>query len=319
LSQAAHTSSQADVALEKGESVAALIVETTKPRITRLVTITSGVGFVMAAIARPWSASELLIAAIGCMVGTAASAAGANALNQWMERERDATMPRTQRRPLPRGSLTPAVVFWSGLALCVVGVLVLWLAAGVAPAVVSAATILSYLLIYTPLKPVSPLATLVGAVPGALPPLIGWTAASKPGFESLTEVGGWSLFAIMFVWQIPHFLAIAWMYKEDYAKGGYKVLPVIDPTGRATAWTILTWTVLLLPATLAPAWLMPGRLGWAYVAVATVTGLAYLVFAGRLSLNLTRSHARSTFIASVIHLPVLLVAMVAEALVRVIW
>lgn len=291
----------------------AAFIETTKPRITRLVTITSGVGFALAALSRPGGLAHLVVPALGCLAGTVASAAGANALNQWAERERDARMPRTCARPLPQSRLSPRAVLWPGLACCAAGVVTLWLACGKAPALVSLATILIYLLVYTPMKPLTPLATLVGAVPGALPPLIGWTAASPDaGLASLSHPGGWSLFLIMFVWQIPHFLAIAWLYRRDYALGGHAVLPVVDPAGGSTAAAVLVWAACLVPITLAPVLVVPS-LGWAYMLVAGITGTLFFVQAARLALSRTAAAARRTFIASVIHLPVLLLAMVADA------
>ncbi len=298
------------------------IIELTKPRITRLVTITAGVGFVMAAVGRETlPTAELIVAALGCLFGTACSAAGASALNQWIERRRDALMTRTQSRPLPQQRVTPGTAFIAGAGLCVLGVTTLLLTTGPAAALVSLSTILLYLLAYTPLKPVTTIATIVGAVPGALPPLIGWAAAGAAGsaeasspFAPLLQAGGWSLFLLMFVWQIPHFLAIAWMYKDDYAKGGYKILPLVDPTGNRTACTILLWSLALIPATLSPGLAMSGRLGLGYAIVAAITGLGYLAMASRLARTHTRDNAKRVFVASIIHLPLLLVAMVADAL-----
>jgi len=294
-----------------------VLAETTKPRITRLVTITSAVGFAMAAVYRSdWTIPNFLTTCVGTLAGTALSAAGANALNQWMERSRDGRMPRTMNRPLPSGRATPAAVFWTGLGLCVAGVLCLWLLAGPVPALVSLATILIYLLIYTPSKVFTPTSTLIGAVPGALPPLIGWTAAAgSHAWGGLLDPAGWSLFLIMFVWQVPHFLAIAWMYREDYAAGGYKVLPVVDPSGRQTSAMIVFWTLCLIPVSAAPALFMNDRLGLIYVAFALVSGLGFLYLAVVAAWTLARADARRAFIASVIHLPVLLVVMVAQALV----
>ena len=304
--------------------VVSALAECTKPRITRLVTITAGVGFAMAALGREpgaWTIADLLLRGGGCLAGTAMSAAGASALNQWMERGRDALMPRTAARPLPGGRVGPGAVLGAGLALCVTGVAVLWAMAGAGPAALSLATIVIYLLIYTPLKPVTPLSTLVGAVPGALPPLIGWTAASaEPGLGSLWgpgAAGGWVLFLIMFVWQIPHFLAIAWMYREDYARGGYRVLPVLDTDGGSTAVTILAWAALLIPVTAAPAVIggagAGGRASSAYLFAALVMGAVFLALSLRLAQSRARPEARTVFIASVVHLPVLLVALVADA------
>jgi heme o synthase len=294
-------------------SVALLLVETSKPRITRLVTITSGVGFVMAALAGPWQPGVLLVALIAVLVGTAFSSAGANTLNQWMERKRDARMPRTAGRPLPQGRLGSSTAVMGGLATGGMGVLVLWIFCGIVPAAVALSTIFLYLLFYTPLKPVTPLATLVGAVPGALPPVIGWTAAAQAGGEgwsALLHPGAWLLFGIMFVWQIPHFLAIAWMYREDYAAGGYRVLPVIDPEGKRTSRAILRWSILLLPATVAPALLMTPPFAAVFAILAVGMGLTFMFLTWRLVHTLARSDARRAFLASLIHLPLLMAALV---------
>jgi protoheme IX farnesyltransferase len=294
----------------------ASLIETTKPGITRLVTMTSMVGFVMSAASHTWSLGQLAQAAVLTAVGTALSAAGANSINQFMERDRDARMPRTARRPLPQGRVTPGTVLGAGVGLSMAGVGVL-LFLGVVPALVSLACVLSYVLMYTPLKTRTALATFVGAIPGALPPLIGWSAgAQSQGFEVLRDHGGLALFALMFIWQIPHFLAIAWMYQDDYAKGGYIVLPLIDPGGWVTASTIGLWTAALLPATLLPAWVMPGTLGAAYMTVATISGTVFAILALRLIRTRGRPEARQLFFGSIMHLPLLLVTMVGEATVR---
>jgi protoheme IX farnesyltransferase len=274
------------------------------------------VGFVMAAVSHSWKLPQLAFSAAVCLVGTALSAAGANSVNQWMERDRDAVMPRTSRRPLPQHRVTPAAVLGTGVALCVAGVALL-LAVGPLPSLISLACIVSYIAAYTPMKTRTTLATFVGAIPGALPPLIGWTAASRlPGFASLREPGGLALFSLMFIWQIPHFMAIAWMYREDYAKGGYMVLPVVDPSGRWTSLTVALWTAALIPATLLPAWVMPDRLGLFYLLIAGLSGAAFCVLAARLIKSRARPEAKALFFGSIMHLPLILVAMVAEALVR---
>ncbi len=309
----------------RGDSARALagaVIETTKPRITKLVTVTAAVGFGMAALARPWTTGELVIIAAGCLAGTALSSGGANALNQWMERVRDGRMPRTAIRPLPQARLTPFQAFVAGAAMCFTGVAVLWLLCGAVAALVSAATIVIYLAVYTPLKPLTPLSTLVGAVPGALPPLIGWAAANpEAGIGVLADPGAWALFLIMFVWQIPHFLAIAWMYRDDYRLGGYRVLPINDEDGSYTAATILAWAVLLLPVTLAPVALLPEATGPGpgYIAVAAGTGLIFLALCIRLARSRTRENARVVFFASIIHLPVLLVVLVVDSLIAALW
>lgn len=289
------------------------IVMTTKPGITRLVTITSLVGFAMAALARTWTATDFVVSLVACALGTFLSAAGANALNQWLEHDRDARMPRTANRPIPAGHLSAGTVLAAGLVLCVLGLLVLGLAVGVAPMLVSLACMVVYVVAYTPLKTRTALATLVGTIPGSLPPLIGWTCAStEPGLGSLLDPGGVSLFALMTVWQLPHFWAIAWLYKEDYAHGGYRVLPMTDPTGVKTASAIVATAALLLPATLWPAWAMPDLLGPVYIAAAGSTGLAFFALALAMFRSRTRPAARRLFFASIIHLPVLHIAMVID-------
>ncbi|CAN5849424.1 heme o synthase [soil metagenome] len=318
-------------------------VELSKPRITRLVVLTAAVGFVLAmvdfggatpatttpvlsALDRilpflPAQRGPLLLAALGCLIGTALSASGANSLNQFWESDRDARMPRTARRPIPTGRLRPTQALSAGIAFSLIGVAILAFTAGLAAALVSALTIAVYVLLYTPMKPVTPLSTLVGAIPGALPPLIGWCAAryaADPAatFAPLTEAGGWSLFALMFVWQIPHFLAIAWMYRDDYARGGFRMLPIFDRTGHLTSLMVAAWAVLLIPATVAPALAMPDRLGIVYVSIATITGLIFLAGTVRLMFERTRARARAVFIGSIIHLPILLLAMMAEVGIR---
>lgn len=305
----------ADASVRRG--TARSLLETTKPGITYLVTITSFVGFVMSAASHPWSGTTLVWSALACIIGTALSAAGANAINQYMERERDARMPRTVRRPLPQQRVTPMQVLITGVLLGIVGCCVLGAVNGTIPALVSLACIISYIVFYTPMKTRTALATFVGAIPGALPPLIGWSAGSTTlGYGSLLEWGGLSLFTLMFVWQIPHFLAIAWMYKDDYAKGGYMVLPVVDPSGTWTAATIALWTVTLVPATLMPAIMMPDRLGMTYLLTAGLCGIAFLWLAARLVIGRSRSDARVVFFASIIHLPLILVVMVGETITR---
>lgn len=291
------------------------ILATTKPGITRLVTITALVGFAMSALGRGWTSSELMLSLCGVAVGTFLSAAGANALNQWLERDRDARMPRTAIRPIPAGHIAASAVRTAGLTLCAVGLITLWLTVGPIPMLVSLACMLTYILAYTPLKTRTALATLVGTIPGSLPPLIGWTSAGALSGGVLAP-GGVSLFVLMTIWQLPHFWAIAWIYREDYAHGGYRVLPMIDPSGRKTATAIVVASIALLPATLWPAWAMPHLLGPLYVSVAGVTGLAFLVLALAMARGRSRKCARRLFLASIIHLPLLLIAMVLDAFVH---
>lgn len=294
----------------------AALVETTKPGITRLVTMTSMVGFAMAATQRSWTPTSLYLHALICVIGTALSAAGANSINQWMERARDARMDRTKGRPIPSGRTAPRVVLWAGVVLACVGVGVLTMV-GVTPALVSLACVLSYVFLYTPLKTRSTLATFVGAVPGGLPPLIGWTAATPTeGYRAMLEPLGLSLLGLMLVWQIPHFLAIAWMYREDYRRGGYRVLPLIEGGERWTAWVVLLWSLALVPALVLPALIAPDLLGGVYVTIALLTGAGYVTLCARLVMRKDRASARAVFFGSIAHLPVVLAAMVGEALIR---
>lgn len=299
--------------------------ELTKPRITRMVAITAGVGFTLGAVHQSWQWGDLAFRALGCVVGTAVSSSGANALNQWWERSRDARMPRTAARPLPQGRLSPAPAAVIGIACSVLGVAILALTTGPLPAAISALTILIYVLCYTPLKPLTTLNTIVGAVPGALPPLIGWTAATTGNLlaapsplQSLTSAGGWLLFLIMFVWQIPHVLALAWMYKDDYAMGGYRMLPIVDPTGERTARTMVLWSIALIPVSVSPAFLLHDRLGWLTGVVAVLSGIVFARLCFKVWRLRTRESARAAFIGSVIHLPILLGAIMCDAIAGVV-
>lgn len=295
----------------RGISLPALY-ETTKPRITRLVTITSGLGFGLSALTTRPGLVDLVTGLIAAIVGSGLAAAGANTLNQWMERTRDARMPRTRTRPLPTGRASPGAVLVLGVELCVLGVVLAWALAGAAPALLIAATVLSYLLLYTPSKPGLWSSTWIGAFPGALPPVIGW-ACVDGSWASLATIEPWALFTIMFVWQIPHFLAIAWMYKDDYAAGGYRVLPVADPSGRWTWAMMVLWAALLLPVTVLPPLVMEATTGWVAVPVALVAGLLFLGQTVRVTRSRTRADARKVLIGSVIYLPVVLLALLLDA------
>ncbi|MFI4882826.1 MAG: heme o synthase [Phycisphaerales bacterium JB064] len=300
-----------DPSLARGLSMSALY-ETTKPRITRLVTITSAMGFGLSALTFRPGAMEFVAGLIVAIVGTGLAAAGANTLNQWMERSRDARMPRTMTRPLPTGRVTPGAVLVLGVELCLLGVVLAWALAGLAPAVLIAATVLSYLFVYTPSKPGLWSSTWIGAVPGALPPVIGW-ACVEGSWASLAHIGPWALFTIMFVWQIPHFLAIAWMYKDDYAAGGYRVLPVADPTGRWTWAMMVLWAALLLPVTVLPPLVVEAMPGFIAVPVGVIAGALFLRLTITVTRTRTRADARRVLIGSVIYLPILMAAWVTDA------
>lgn len=302
-----------DDAASSGAVVSAYL-ESAKPGITRLVTITAAVGFLLVALGRTdWTLAELIITGIGTIIGTGLASAGANALNMWYEAETDAKMHRTRTRPIPTGRLTRRETAKAGIWLSVIGVIVTMLLAGTAAALICLLCVASYILLYTPMKTRTIWNTLLGTIPGALPPMIGAAAASGGyGADRLDSPIGWSLVALMVVWQIPHFLAIAWMHRDDYARGGQRMLPVVDPTGKITSIVIVITAILLLPATLLPALVMPG-LGIVTLAVAGITGLAYIALCIRLAARRTDRDAKLVFIASISHLPLLLLVMVADA------
>ncbi len=268
-------------------------IELTKPRITTLVVFTALVGFVTAAESTPWTL--LLVAALA---GTGLVAAGASTLNQVMERGTDALMHRTRTRPIPAGRIRPLEASVFGAALTLAGLGVLASACGAAATLVALATWASYLFLYTPLKRRTHLATLVGAVPGALPPVIGWAAAS-----GAVEPGAFILFAILFLWQVPHFLAIAWLYRDDYERGGFPMLPVIDREGRLTGRQAVLHSAALLVVSLSP--VVAGLGGMVYLAGALVLGVGLTLAALRLLRARDLMAARGLFLASVVYLPAL--------------
>ncbi len=276
------------------------LLDLSKARLSGMVVVTTAVGYLLAV---PSIDLGALLATIG---GTALTAFGANTLNQYRERDVDARMERTRARPLPAGRLRPDVALVYGVAVSLVGAFVLLAWSGWLPAALAVATILLYVLVYTPLKRVSTLNTLVGAVCGAIPPLIGWTAASGGvGTE------GWLLFALLFVWQMPHFLALAWMYREDYARGGLRMLPVVDPGGRLTFPVMVVFALLHVPLGLLIT--LSGIAGPWFAFGSLLLGLWWF----RLGLKLYRSHsdhdARRVFLASLAYLPLALVLMVADS------
>src|SRR5882757_6369304 len=280
----------------------AVFADLVKARLTTLVLLTTAVGFY---IGEQGAMNFILM--FNTLAATALVAAGASALNQLLEREYDAKMRRTQSRPLPSGRLQPATVAIFGGVCSVAGLIYLALAVNLSTAVIGAATLVSYLFVYTPLKRVTWLNTAIGAIPGALPPLMGWTAARG---ELSSE--GWALFAILFFWQLPHFFAIAWIYKDEYAKAGFKMLPGIDPDGQRTAQQAVSNTLALLAVSLFPfVFKMAGTL---YLAGALVLGAGFLWGAIQFSRQLTLARARQLFFASIIYLPLLLALMVWDKL-----
>jgi protoheme IX farnesyltransferase len=239
------------------------------------------------------------------LFGTALLACGAAALNQLWEREYDAKMARTETRPLPSGELQPQTVLIFGAVCSMTGLIVLSLAVNLLTSFLGALTLVSYLFVYTPLKRKTWLNTAVGAIPGALPPLMGWTAARND-----LDVSGWSLFAILFFWQIPHFLAIAWMYRDEYAKAGFVMLPAVDADGIRTGRQAVSHTLGLLFMSLLPVTLRLA--GPIYFVGAVLLGGFFLFRAFKFSNDLSLSRARQLFLASIVYLPLLLILMVLD-------
>jgi len=291
------------MSLSRNPSTFASYVALTKPRITVFVAMTAFVGFV-AGTSGPFSAllGPLLL---HTLLGTALVASGTSAFNQVREADLDGLMRRTQDRPLPSGriSLRGAALFAG--ALSAIGLAELLVFTNVLTAALAAFTLVSYVGLYTPMKTRSPASTVVGAVPGALPPLGGYTAAT--GAFGLPGV---ALFAILFVWQLPHFFAIGWRHRADYARAGVRILPVLDPSGRRTARQTLLWTAVLLPVSLLPS--LVGTTGFAYAFGAFVLTLLFLRSSLAFARETTDGRARSLFFASISWLPAILILLVLD-------
>ncbi len=275
-------------------SLFADLAELLKMRLSALVVLTTLLGFYLG-----WQGVMDWSLLLHTVLGTALAAGGAGALNQFLERDYDARMRRTRERPLPAGRLTPDAALLIGVAFSVAGFAELALFSSLLGAVLAAATTTLYLFAYTPLKRRSTLNTLVGAVPGAIPPLIGWVAATDR-----LNLGGWVLFALMFAWQMPHFLAIAWMYRDDYAQAGFVMLPGKDPDGRATGrqavnYALITWLLGMTPSLI-------GLTSVPHFAVALLLGFGLSFAALRFHLKPEQARARTLFFASIIYLPLLL-------------
>ena len=283
----------------RAATAAADLMELVKARLSLLTVATAMAGFALG-VKDTWS--WLLLAST--LAGTALSAAGAAALNQWWERDLDARMKRTQDRPLPAGRMAASDALLAGAALSVSGVLLLALFANLLTAGLAAATIISYILVYTPLKRVTSLNTIIGAVPGALPPLIGWTAASGS-----INAEGLTLFAILFLWQMPHFLAIAWLYRADYAQAGFKMLSESDETGAVTGRQAFIYALALLAVSLLPSVFFDYSAVYFYGALLLGAGFASMAANFAVSGGSIPA-ARWLFLGSIVYLPLLLGLMV---------
>ena len=279
-------------------------MELSKPELTGLSVFTALCGFYLAG-----SGSFDFVLFLHTAVGTALVGGGAGALNQYLERHHDGLMKRTEKRPLPSGRLLPAEVLLFGMLLSIVGIAELTVFANALTGFLAALTFATYLFLYTPLKRITPFATLLGAVPGALPPLIGWTAVRNE-----VTIEAWVLFAVLFCWQMPHFLSLAWMYRRDYGKAGFKVLTVFDPDGRRTSRQILVFTAALILASLIPPLIgMTGLISFIGAVLLGGTflgfGIAMWRYSGEMSgegLARINSCSRKLFYASLIYLPAIL-------------
>lgn len=275
-------------------------VALTKPRLNVLVVATSAAGYYMGAPGAPD-----IMAMAQAVIGTTLVAGGAAVLNQVYERDTDAMMRRTRLRPLPDGRVACNDARLFGLVLSTAGLVLLALRANLLAALLALATLVVYLVVYTPMKRRTSFATLIGAVPGALPPLIGWTAAH--GSPSL---GGIVLFAIVFLWQIPHFMAIAWLYRDDYRSAGFPMLSVVEPEGRRSGQQAVVYAAALFPVSLMPA--LIGVAGGMYLGIAIALAVGLLGLAVRFARARTDATARSLFLGSIIYLPLLWAAMIAS-------
>lgn len=274
----------------------------TKPELTFLSVVTALGGFYLAA-----DGVLPVVLMLHALVGTALVGGGAGALNQYIERDYDALMKRTENRPLPSGRLLPEKVLLFGILLSVGGIAQILLFVNSLTALLAGITLVTYLFLYTPLKRITPLSTILGGVPGALPPVMGWTAVRNE-----ITIEAWALFAILFLWQMPHFYSLAWMYRKDYERAGYRMITVGDPGGRITSRQILLYCVVLIPASLLLS--IVAGLGVAYSVGALVAGVLFLMTAVHLYRTKTNASARRVFFASLLYLPALLCAMVVDKL-----
>jgi len=268
----------------------------TKPEVNFLIAITAAAGFWMGALAS--SSHFAWTSLLHTLIGTILVASGAATLNQLMELRFDAQMRRTARRPLVSRRIGQSHALWFGISLSVIGVIYLAVTTNALASLLSILTLLGYLFLYTPLKRKTPLCTLIGALPGAAPPLIGWAAAC-----GRLDGNAWLLFAIVFLWQFPHFMAIAWIYRDDYARAGYVVLPIGKSKDRFVAWQTLLPSLALLAVALVPT--IRGESGIVYFAGALILGGAFLCYSARFAFQMSNVSARRLLLASILYLPAL--------------
>ena len=288
------------VAIAPARGRASDYVALAKPRLNVLVIASALAGYAMGG-----GESARVGLLLSVLVGTGLVASGASAFNQMYERDADALMKRTRRRPLPDGRLGPSEAMAFASVFSLAGLVILAFGANPLSAGVALATLLSYTVVYTPLKKHSSFATVIGAIPGALPPVIGWTAARTD-----ISLGAWVLFGIVFLWQLPHFLAIAWIYREDYARAGFPMLPVIEPDGRSTGRQAVVYAAALLPVSLAPR--LIGMAGNAYFIGAMLLTLLFVGLSLRFASTRSIPDARRLFFGSILYLPLLWILMIAD-------
>ena len=277
----------------------------TKPEINFLIVIATLTGFYLGCPTQPQGFPFMRL--IHTVLGTLLVASGAGTLNQYLERRFDAQMRRTRRRPLAAGKLNPLAAFWFGILLSFAGAIYLAVAVNPLASLLAVLTLSSYLLLYTPLKRKTPLCTVVGAFPGAMPPLIGWAAASRTlSFEA------WALYAVLFLWQFPHFMAIAWMYREDYSRAGYLVLPRGERSGCFMSWQVLAASLTLIPVILIHT-VIGGASLMSFV-VACILTLGFFFYSARLAFHRSKGAARRLLMASIIYLPLVFFLMALNKL-----
>ncbi len=283
-------------------------IELTKPRITWLILMSTGVGYyfgIHPGTSSDWHTRAGILLLFHTMLGTGLIASGTAALNQWFERTSDAQMRRTAGRPLPMGKMSAPRALWFGIVVAAAGFFDLGFGVNWLTAFLGLLTLAGYLFVYTPLKKRSHLSTVIGAVPGAMPPLMGYAAS----YGALNQEA-WALFAILFIWQFPHFLAIAWMYREDYARAGIRMLPVVEPDGLSTARQIVLYASTLIPISLFPVLL--GMTGKVYFIGSLILGAWFLYTGVRVAFDRTNIRARQVLLASVIYLPLIYTLMVFD-------
>lgn len=272
---------------------AAAYFELTKPRIAFMLVLTAAAGFYLGV-----KDTFQIVLFANSMIGIALLAFGVSTLNQFIERQTDVLMERTSTRPLPAHKISPFEALVFGVILCLIAEIYLAYFVNLLTAGLGITVIIGYVLLYTPLKTRTSASTAIGAIPGAMPPLMGWTSAANE-----TSIGAWVLFAMLFLWQFPHFLAIAWLYREQYKKAGILMLPVVEPSGKMTARQIVIFTIMLLPISLAPFFI--GLAGWIYLVGASLLGLWFLYESIKTARDKTNKSAKRLLVISVLYLPLI--------------